>query len=588
MNKHATGITDQRLLFDWDYTKNDVEPLEVSPYSSKYIHWKCHKCGHEWSAKLSNRTSGRGCPACSNKVLVKGKNDLATTHPDLVKEWHPTLNLPLRPDEIMHGTNKKVWWVCPIGHVYQASVLHRSAQNGTGCPICNKGRQTSFNEQALYFYIKKKYPDAINGFRSKFLQNFELDIYIPTWKIAIEYDGEPWHGVDKIEREKRKFKICKDHGIRLIRIKETVLDVPTDEIADDIFTMSDFYDKYQFVQLIHVILSRISFNPYYFKPLNIDLDRDRFEIIKCANNLKNTFASVYPMLAKEWHPSRNNNLLPTMFKPKSDFKAWWKCPKCGNEYEMALSRRANGSGCPICAKTVQVASAIKNRIAKNGSIADKLLLKEWNYERNGELRPEQFTRCSDKNVWWKCSVCNYEWRSKISNRAHGKGCPCCANRVIVQGLNDLATQHPELIAEWDYENNGELKPTNVGSGCNKEVWWICPKCGNKYQAPPSRRTSQNSGCKKCATQIASQTRRHTSLLKNGSLAQNYPELMKEYAPTNTIDPNEITGTYRMKVRWICSTCRHEWETSPYVRTKGCGCPICGQNKAIQSRKKNKK
>lgn len=36
-------------------------------------------------------------------------NSLAEVHPELVFEWSEK-NLPLTPDDITFGSNKKVWW----------------------------------------------------------------------------------------------------------------------------------------------------------------------------------------------------------------------------------------------------------------------------------------------------------------------------------------------------------------------------------------------------------------------------------------------------------------------------------------------
>ena len=49
----------------WDYDKNDKElsPLNVTAGSDKKVWWKC-KNGHSWSATISNRTYGYGCPHC--------------------------------------------------------------------------------------------------------------------------------------------------------------------------------------------------------------------------------------------------------------------------------------------------------------------------------------------------------------------------------------------------------------------------------------------------------------------------------------------------------------------------------------------
>ena len=45
--------------------------------------------------------------------LVKGENDLATVNPVLAKEWHPTKNENLNPEDITSGSSKEVWWLCP-------------------------------------------------------------------------------------------------------------------------------------------------------------------------------------------------------------------------------------------------------------------------------------------------------------------------------------------------------------------------------------------------------------------------------------------------------------------------------------------
>ena len=42
-------------------------------------------------------------------------NSLAEVHPELVSEWSDK-NLPLTPDDITFGSNKKVWWKGTCGH----------------------------------------------------------------------------------------------------------------------------------------------------------------------------------------------------------------------------------------------------------------------------------------------------------------------------------------------------------------------------------------------------------------------------------------------------------------------------------------
>ena len=64
-------------------------------------------------------------------------NSLAEVHPELITEWSEK-NLPLTPDDITFGSNKKVLWKGTCGHEWQTSVKARS--NGEKCPICSGAR----------------------------------------------------------------------------------------------------------------------------------------------------------------------------------------------------------------------------------------------------------------------------------------------------------------------------------------------------------------------------------------------------------------------------------------------------------------
>ena len=64
-------------------------------------------------------------------------NSLASVHPELIPEWSEK-NLPLTPDKITFGSNKRVWWKGACGHEWETSVKARS--KGEKCPICSGAR----------------------------------------------------------------------------------------------------------------------------------------------------------------------------------------------------------------------------------------------------------------------------------------------------------------------------------------------------------------------------------------------------------------------------------------------------------------
>jgi Zn finger protein HypA/HybF involved in hydrogenase expression len=344
------------IAVEWDYEKNQGAPEEYTWKSNASVFWKCHKCGHKYKAKISNRTIGRGCPCCAGKIAVPGINDLVTTHPQLAAEWHPTKNGDLVPEAVTFGRAKKVWWRCPKGHEYQATVNHRSS--GTNCPICNSGRQTSFAEQATFYYIKKAFPDAISRYKEIFKNGMELDIYIPSKKLAIEYDGEAWHKADKLEREIKKYKVCQENGIKLLRLKEKMTD-ETRYTADECLGLEgNMYEHNQLEKVIRFLLDKIDpetnmwtrKNPLAFhSPVDINIKRDEMEIRSYMTDIKSgSLGELFPEIAKEWHPTKNGTLTPFEVFPYSDIKAYWKCPNCQKEYQATIGHRSSGTGCPKC------------------------------------------------------------------------------------------------------------------------------------------------------------------------------------------------------------------------------------------------
>ena len=86
------------------------------------------------------------------------------------------------------------------------------------------------NERKLFFLIKESYPDAIYQYRDEWLGYYSLDIYIPSLKIAIEYQGGQhyksinFYGGEKTfkdnqRRDKNKKELCLSHGVKLIEWK---------------------------------------------------------------------------------------------------------------------------------------------------------------------------------------------------------------------------------------------------------------------------------------------------------------------------------------------------------------------------------
>ena len=67
---------------------------------------------------------------------MSGFNDLKTRYPDIADQWHQELNGELTPETVLAGSNRKAWWICPQGHVWEAVIASRTGRKKTGCPVC--------------------------------------------------------------------------------------------------------------------------------------------------------------------------------------------------------------------------------------------------------------------------------------------------------------------------------------------------------------------------------------------------------------------------------------------------------------------
>ena len=182
--------------------------------------------------------------------------------------------------------------------------------------------------------------------------------------------------------------------------------------------------------------------------------------------------------------------------------------------------------------------------------------------------------------WWKCPICGCEWSRELGTALKSNLCPACNGRALVKGYNDLATTHPELAAEWDYDRNGELRPSDVLAGSTRAVWWKCSKCHGVWQCKVVNRKLNAVRCPYY---------RKKRLLKGfNDLASQYPELAKEYLPelNSGITADELLIRNKTKVKWRCCKCGYEWITTIGHRAKrGTGCPRCNGKKTSQSKMK---
>ena len=173
----------------------------------------------------------------------------------------------------------------------------------------------------------------------------EIDVYLPEYKIGVEYDGDYYHKSEKAkQREEQKQEKLKKLGITLIRVREiegytSEHTIYSKRGANDLELTKTIEDLLTLIERI----AKVSFNA------NIDVARDRSKIYEqyILSEKARSLAVVNPKLALEWHPTKNGSLLPEYVSANANKKVWWQCGK-GHEWQAFINSRNKGVGCKQC------------------------------------------------------------------------------------------------------------------------------------------------------------------------------------------------------------------------------------------------
>ena len=292
-----------------------------------------------------------------------------------------------------------------------------------------------------------------------------------------------------------------------------------------------------------------------------------------SSAVKKTVAD-YPELLKQWDYERNGDLKPEDVTAGNGRKIHWKCPIAeDHRWEARVAHRTNGNGCPCCAGKKVVPSNCLGTTHPH-------LFNEWDFERNGNLMPEHVTAGTGRKIHWKCNVAeNHRWEAPVCNRTNGRDCPYCHRLKIVMS-NCLATTHPDLADQWDYERNGNLRPEDVAAGSGQKIHWKCNVAeDHRWEASPNRRTNSYSGghgCPYCAGK---------KVVLSNCLTTTHPHLLSQwdYEKNGDISPEDVTAGSGQKVHWKCPVAEdHRYEAQVASRTNGHGCPCCHGLKVVPS------
>ena len=190
----------------------------------------CPKHG-EFFVTPHNHLKGRGCPICGAENRRKNRASTTESFIEKAKKVHGD-KYDYSKIEYTNSLTK-VCIICPQhGEFWQTPSNHINPTRPRNCPKCHA--ITSKKEDELYEFVSSLIgEDKVLRNCRNVIPPLELDIYIPSLSIAIEFDGLRWHS-EEFEASPTyhldKTNLCNEKGIRLIHIFEDEWDLKQDVV----------------------------------------------------------------------------------------------------------------------------------------------------------------------------------------------------------------------------------------------------------------------------------------------------------------------------------------------------------------------
>ena len=227
----------------------------------------------------------------------------------------------------------------------------------------------------------------------------------------------------------------------------------------------------------------------------------------------NSLAVRCPVLAAEFHPTRNKLLTAGTVSFGSGKICWWICRFCQREFANTPNNRTNlglGCRCPEARKHRRQekvskfggGAALKPAAGNKISVVRPEWVKEWDWEENGDLTPDTVSYSACRKIRWKCQsghkfVMTPNYRSNYKSQ-----CPQC--RVIndgrITGRRRKTKVYKMLESEYLPSLNNDRPYSSFRFASKVQINWSCVR-GHVFKMSLGRRTACVKGkpvpCPKC-------------------------------------------------------------------------------------------
>lgn len=159
-------------------------------YLKKMYYCHCNNCSYEYWVIEGAIDYGRGCPCCSNQIVVPGINDICTTDPWMIPYFQGGEE---EAKLYVSGSTKEIYPVCPdCGRIKNKSIKIETIKHtrSIGCK-CSNG--ISYPEKffiSILDQLNIDYKWQLNKNDFSWCGKYKYDFYLTDYNYIIETHGE--------------------------------------------------------------------------------------------------------------------------------------------------------------------------------------------------------------------------------------------------------------------------------------------------------------------------------------------------------------------------------------------------------------
>lgn len=245
---------------------------------------------------------------------------MLSDYPQIFSEWNYAKN-SINPKNIFAGSGKKVWWLCHKGHEWESAVYSRTRNIKSQCPYCS--HQT-----------------ILPGYNDLSTTNPELLKYWDYNKNIIVQPSEIFAGGST-----KIWWLCSEghsfeKNIGFMKSNQSCKYCSGKEVLPGYNDLATLHKE---------LLQQWDYDRNTAKPFNILGNSNKKYWWKCTHKHSwkvslssilrgsgcpycsgkkvlqgfNDLETVSPSIAKQWHPTKNEEMFPTHITAKSGKKVWW-------------------------------------------------------------------------------------------------------------------------------------------------------------------------------------------------------------------------------------------------------------------------